>query len=109
MATVSDEKRMSQAMQKCMDRLSFNPALVVLDYYRRDENMQNRMFDLIMAFLNRYAAAYNDGDTRPGEIMHRIGEMSVTMLGSLTAEGAGKHCADETPDAVDETQPEWWV
>lgn len=101
MATVSDEKRMSIAMKKGMDRLSFNPALVVLDYFRSDENMQNRMMDLIMAFLHTYAEYYKNGETRPGEIMHRIGEMSVTMLSSLAAEGTGRHCADETPESDD--------
>lgn len=91
MATMSEEKKMSNAMQRCMDRLSFNPALVVVDYMRRNENMQNRMMDLIMAFLSTWAANYRAGVTREGEIMHRLGEMSDKMLGSLFDASKGKH------------------
>jgi len=91
MATMSDEKRMSTAMRKCMDRLSFEPALVILDFMRDDENVQNRMMDLIMGFLSTWASNYNEGMTRNGEIMHRLGEMSTIMLASLTAESTGRH------------------
>lgn len=91
MPSISEEKKLSQAMQKCMDRLSFDPALVILDFGMRNSNMQNRMMDLIMGFLHQWAHEYKEGLTRPGEIMHRLGEMSDTMLGSLTAEANGAH------------------
>lgn len=90
MATMSDEKKMSIAMKKGMDRLSFEPALVVLDYMRENSNMQMRMMDLIMTFLNAWADNYRAGVTREGQPMHRLGEMAIAMLDAASAPQTGR-------------------
>lgn len=80
----SEERKLAIAMQRGMDRLSFEPALVLLQFDQYNSNMQNRMMDLIMGFLNMWADKYTAGVTREGEIMHRLGEMSVAMLGAVS-------------------------
>lgn len=84
MAAMSEEQKMGAAMRRGMDRLSFEPFLVILEYNRGDSNLQNRMMDLIMGFLNLWADKYKSGITREGEIMHRLGEMSVVMLDAVS-------------------------
>lgn len=95
MPAMSDEKRMSQAMQKGLGQIDFEPAIVVMDYDQRNSDMQNRLMDLIMVFLNNWQSKYRSGYFRPGEKMHRIGEMADTMLGALHSESTGRHCADK--------------
>lgn len=96
MVAMSDEKKLSIAMKRGLGMIGFEPSLVVLDYMRENSNMQNRMMDLIMGFLSTWAAHYEAGTTREGEIMHRLGETSATMLASLTAVSGGRHCAGRT-------------
>jgi hypothetical protein len=90
-ATMSNEKKMSNAMQTGMGNLDFDPALVALDYMQRNSNMQNRMMDLILTFLGRWATDYTSGSTTEGEIMHKLGETSHIMLSALTATQGGRH------------------
>jgi len=97
MASVSDEKRLSDALQKGLDHLSLSPALVVMDFMRRDTNMQSRMMDLVMSFLNTWSERYSSGMYREGEGMHRIGEQASIMLGALNATSGGKHAHVSTP------------
>lgn len=92
MANTTDEKKLSDLLYKVLNRLDFNPAYVLLPFDQYNSQVQGQMFDLIMMFLNHYASKYRDGMTRPGEPMHRIGQMCVTMLDALTpAEANGKH------------------
>lgn len=92
MANTTDEKKLSDLLYKVLNRLDFNPHYVVMPFDQYNSQVQSQMFEMIMVFLNHYANKYRDGITRPGEPMHRIGSMCVTMLDALTpAEANGKH------------------
>lgn len=95
MPAMSAEKKLSQAMQNGLGQIDFEPAMVVLDYDRRNSDMQSRMMDLIMGFLSNWQARYRAGIFRPGEKMYRIGEMSDIMLSALHCDSTGRHCAIE--------------
>lgn len=92
MPNTTNEKKLSDLMHKTLNSLDFNPHYVVLPFDQYNSQVQGQMFEMIMVFLNHYANKYRDGITRPGEPMHRIGEMCVTMLDALTpAEANGRH------------------
>lgn len=88
MAAIPDETKFSHAIQKGLNCIGLNYAMVVGNYMTRNTEYQLRMMDLIMAFLSRWAADYEADRVTEGERMYVVGEVAHTMLESLQA---GKH------------------
>ena len=87
MTLMSDEKRMSKALQKGLDMVSFDPNLVIIDFSLRNTNMQMRMMDLILSFIDYWAARYVEGSYDDNPDMQRTGRMAHDMLCALSTPG----------------------
>jgi hypothetical protein len=82
MAENTIEKKFADMLAKHLD--SLEPEWVPFAFARQNAAIQQRLFDVIMAFLNHYAMRYTNGDVEPGQKLYAMCEMSHKMLAALT-------------------------
>jgi hypothetical protein len=100
MPLMSDEEKYANVLAKGLDRLGVNHHLIVANFMTRNSGIQANLFELILAFLNKYASLYANGDVTEGERMYSVCEMSYRMVCALDGPqywetGTGRHCSPE--------------
>lgn len=98
MPHLSDEEKLARLIGKGLDTMQINYHMIVANFLTRNSGIQKNMFELILAFLNKYASLYVNGDVTEQERMYSMCVMSHRMLSALDnpaiyEDNAGRHCA----------------
>lgn len=92
---VTPEKKLSDTIAKGLDTLDFNYPHAVFAFSRYGSAVHSNLFDLILAFLNKWAGMFLDGTVEPGDRMYTICDMSNRMVAALTeSRSNGRHAKE---------------
>lgn len=93
MPTVSEEDKFAKLLIKHLGQMGMNDAMVVNFFMSKSTVFQQRMMDLILAFLTQWRSRYESGYWDDSEELQNLGEMALRMLDSLNGgrHGRGLH------------------
>lgn len=86
MPSMTEEMKLSKALEKGLDRLNVEYWLVVRHYLSRNGALQLNMWELMLSFMNAYADRYVNGLVEPRDSTYRMCYLSYKMLGVLRNE-----------------------
>ena len=84
MAKSIPEKKIADTLATGLDSLSIRPEWIVFSMADKGTDINMRLFDVIMAFINNWSDRFRDGDVTPDMRMYRACEMCYLMTRSLT-------------------------
>lgn len=100
MPRMSEAEKFANVLGKSLNGLDLNYHMVVAHTITLGTAIQKNLFELMLAFLNKYASLYASGEVTETMKMFSMCKMSYDMMCALDApqywdNGAtGKHCAD---------------
>lgn len=84
MTRITKEKKLADAIAATLDTLDFDYIHCAHAFSRYGSAIQTNLFELILAFLNRWAFLYQNGGVSPGERMYTMCEMADRMVAAMT-------------------------